>query len=912
MNFTGWHARTSHAPPPLRRNSKPSQSARSSSATHGRSRSRSTSNNHYPPPPHQTFEKPAFIQQPPSTMLNNDYNQQHSTYNYDGNAYNPLNQGINGQQVHNTQYHQQPQQHYHENGDKNSKQQQDHPKFNPEVPPSISGPSGIASSAIISSGGEPPQATSTNARQTMNTNSAVPITKLELSISAKNLKDRDVFSKSDPICVVFEAVHSTNHQEGLKYEEIGRTEQINDCLNPEWIKKIIINYMFEERQRIKFEVYDIDSDTAVLSKHDFLGSAECDLADIVAAPFSTLSLSLKTGSITIHAEEIDEGQNESMIFVIHGKDLDKKDFFGKSDPFLSFYRPIAGETKQLIHRTEVIKKSLNPEWKPFSLSVRALCQGDKERDFIIECYDYDHDGDTKHDLIGITRINVNKLASGDIRELELINKKKKEKKGHKYRNSGKLKFMVAKLEQEYTFLDFIHGGLELDFTVSIDFTASNGAITQPNSLHFCNPHSNNEYQMAIKAVLEICQSYNKTKTFNAFGFGAQVPPQYTVSHLFPLNLNSPEVYGIEGVMHAYATSLRNITFHGPTNFAPTINEAARQAAFYPPGGRKYQILLIITDGVISDMVQTKNAIVKASTLPLSIIIIGVGKANFDKMNELDSDDSVLTVNGKSAKRDIVQFVPFRKFVSANGASSTPYEQEKLQYLLAKEVLAEVPTQIVNYMKARKYVPPSAPPSSDQTTTYQQPMNQPIYPPSSAPPMEQQHLRHTLHTELNFQQPYPQQPNAPAYPYPNDSASFPHSNGPGYSNAPPYPPQSIDRRYSQSNEHNYSPRPDPSSYHHHPNQHGHSQQLPHDQAYPYQQDQNYSHPIIDPRYQPEYPHSNASNQYQQPANSPAAIYHNSNDPKHQSQNYPGYPQHPQTSGLNMDQINLGFNNHVNIQ
>ena len=52
--------------------------------------------------------------------------------------------------------------------------------------------------------------------------------------------------------------------------------------------------------------------------------------------------------------------------------------------------------------------------------------------------------------------------------------------------------------------------------------------------------------MAIRAVLEICQAYNKTKNFNAFGFGAQVPPAYTVSHLFPLNLSTPEVYGIEG------------------------------------------------------------------------------------------------------------------------------------------------------------------------------------------------------------------------------------------------------------------------------------------------------------------------------------------------------------------------------
>ena len=48
---------------------------------------------------------------------------------------------------------------------------------------------------------------------------------------------------------------------------------------------------------------------------------------------------------------------------------------------------------------------------------------------------------------------------------------------------------------------------------------------------------------------------------------------------------------------------------------------------------------MLTDGAITDMPQTKQAIIAASRLPLSIIIVGVGEANFDAMNELDSDDS---------------------------------------------------------------------------------------------------------------------------------------------------------------------------------------------------------------------------------------------------------------------------------
>lgn len=40
------------------------------------------------------------------------------------------------------------------------------------------------------------------------------------------------------------------------------------------------------------------------------------------------------------------------------------------------------------------------------------------------------------------------------------------------------------------------------------------------------------------------------------------------------------------------------------------------------------------------MDQTKEAIVAASALPMSIIIVGVGGADFAMMEELDSDDQV--------------------------------------------------------------------------------------------------------------------------------------------------------------------------------------------------------------------------------------------------------------------------------
>uniref|UniRef100_A0A8C5T177 Copine C-terminal domain-containing protein n=1 Tax=Malurus cyaneus samueli TaxID=2593467 RepID=A0A8C5T177_9PASS len=67
------------------------------------------------------------------------------------------------------------------------------------------------------------------------------------------------------------------------------------------------------------------------------------------------------------------------------------------------------------------------------------------------------------------------------------------------------------------------------------------------------------------------------------------------------------------------------------------------------------------------MADTREAIVRASYLPMSIIIVGVGNADFTDMQILDGDDGVLrSPKGEPVLRDIVQFVPFREFKNVSG------------------------------------------------------------------------------------------------------------------------------------------------------------------------------------------------------------------------------------------------------
>ena len=94
-----------------------------------------------------------------------------------------------------------------------------------------------------------------------------------------------------------------------------------------------------------------------------------------------------------------------------------------------------------------------------------------------------------------------------------------------------------------------------------------------------------------------------------------------------------------------------------------------------------------------DMQASIDAIVSASGLPLSIVIVGVGSADFSSMEELDADDAPLYSQTYRTyqTRDIVQFVPFLQYQNDPQA-------------LAREVLREIPGQVVQFFQSLRISP----------------------------------------------------------------------------------------------------------------------------------------------------------------------------------------------------------------
>ncbi|XP_019518702.1 PREDICTED: copine-6 isoform X4 [Hipposideros armiger] len=443
--------------------------------------------------------------------------------------------------------------------------------------------------------------------------------------------------------------------------------------------------------------------------------------EIVSQTKVTKPLLLKNGkaagksTITIMAEEV-SGTNDYVQLTFRAHKLDNKDLFSKSDPFMEIYKTNEDQSDQLVWRTEVVKNNLNPCWEPFRLSLHSLCSCDIHRPLKFLVYDYDSSG--KHDFIGEFTSTFQEMQEGTANpgqemQWDCINPKYRDKKKN-YRSSGTVVLAQCTVEKVHTFLDYIMGGCQISFTVAIDFTASNGDPMSSQSLHCLSSRQPNHYLQALRAVGGICQDYDSDKRFPAFGFGARIPPNFEVSHDFAINFDpenpeceaSPLPTEISGVITSYRRCLPQIQLYGPTNVAPIINRVAGPAQREQSTGQatKYSVLLVLTDGVVSDMAETRTAIVRASHLPMSIIIVGVGNADFSDMRLLDGDDGPLRCpRGVPAARDIVQFVPFRDFKDAAPSA------------LAKCVLAEVPRQVVEYYASQGISPGVPRPCTPATT-----------------------------------------------------------------------------------------------------------------------------------------------------------------------------------------------------
>lgn len=538
----------------------------------------------------------------------------------------------------------------------------------------------------------------------------LPPTALGIHVQCRNLPKKDKLSQSDPFVVLtycLEPPASRNkvppRLPSIAHEtEIGRTEVLLDSPNPEFVTPFKVDYLFEEEQLFCVRVYDEDAkNNRDLKKHDYLGGMYFKLGQLMGAKGNSLAQPLGLGKafIVLQGEQFLGDSNELLEFQLSGKGLKNMDgLFGKSDPFYVFKRINPDNaTWSTVHKSKVIMNDLNPVWNSERVSVSQLCNGDKKRRLQIHLVDWDRNG--SHDDMGMIETTVEEMLKSPVSWQ--VMREAKRKKG-KFMPAGTLTCNKAELIMTATMLEYVTGGCEISLMMAIDFTSSNGDPANPKSLHFRSPGTRNAYESAISKIGNIIQEYDSDKCFPMFGFGAKIGIDRKLC--FRMG-QKEEVCGASGLVEAYNQTFEIPGFglSGPTNFEPILKQAMKISYENAANKQCYTILVILTDGVITDFPQTVDMIYQiAESAPLSIIICGIGQANFDEMVLLDGDDGVLkNSKGQPVSRDVVQFVPLRKF-SGNVVK------------LAAETLREIPNQLTQYFLKRG-IGPSLPIPKPQFT-----------------------------------------------------------------------------------------------------------------------------------------------------------------------------------------------------
>lgn len=527
---------------------------------------------------------------------------------------------------------------------------------------------------------------------------------VELFFSCRSLANKDFMGKSDPVLRLKKFVH------GNTFVDVGRTEVVKNDLNPDFAKSFTVEFIFETRQRFKVEVVDVDNFSDLSG--DYIGSAEFELADIVGSLHNMKILRLvdakgnETGKCIVRLDKVNDEYQKKIKMKIGIKEIPKTSFFSGYNSFLKIYKLRLndqmlqkireGDTKYEnlpVNEWLLVYKTQPHKGKVISLPLieikgSKLCNNNFDIPLKVELWKYKSNG--SHKMLGFLFLTVNDLVA--------------RRYDHKFKPSKDLdpaSLVVEdfRTEEVYDFVDYLRGGLNITLVVGVDFTASNRDPSDPKSLHYLNPPNLNLYQQSILSVGEILQKYNHTQQIPSYGFGAKIGQPAVISHFFPLNMdyNNPCVTNFADLFKVYHNVCDTVQFSGPTYFAPTLKEVVDfTKRRFDQDPNNYSVFLLLTDGIVNDLQASIDQIVSGCYCPLSIIIIGIGEEDFDKMIVLDADDVPLVSSwGEQMKRDIVQFVPFKEF------KNNPL-------VLREEVLDELPAQVTGFYTMKGIKPKKAP------------------------------------------------------------------------------------------------------------------------------------------------------------------------------------------------------------
>ena len=214
--------------------------------------------------------------------------------------------------------------------------------------------------------------------------------------------------------------------------------------------------------------------------------------------------------------------------------------------------------------------------------------------------------------------------------------------------------------------------------VGIDFSKSNertGEKTYQRGLHD-SKCGETPYGKALRIMSRIVHTFDDDDIYPVYRFGCIHTQDKSVLPLMYPDREDPHFEGFDAVKKAYEHIAPQIEMSGPTTFAPMIRQAIEISK---ECGNQYMILVLLTDGDVTDMDADMKALQEASNYPLSVVAIGLGDGPFKRMRILEDN-----ISGRRFSN--FHFVNFTKIELKVGKCESP------EIMLATAMMQEIPSQ----------------------------------------------------------------------------------------------------------------------------------------------------------------------------------------------------------------------------
>eukprot|EP00033_Pygsuia_biforma_P002078 GCRY01002307.1.p1 GENE.GCRY01002307.1~~GCRY01002307.1.p1 ORF type:complete len:522 (+),score=134.22 GCRY01002307.1:110-1675(+) len=472
------------------------------------------------------------------------------------------------------------------------------------------------------------------------------------------------------------SLHQFNEEEDewVQFEtvSVGAETTVVNLKEP---KKFQFNFLFD--LKFKIEVFGFLGDTVIDE------SLNTSVFSILNCNNNVLILPIGAndiGTVRLEATKI-KAEHEVLTFLPSGRKLDKMDvgLFAKSDPYFVIHR---GDSNEEVYRSGICYNTLNPQWHLTHLPLSSLCDGDLDLPLLFHVYDWDRVGND--DLIGIFQTTVRDLTTRKESFYDIENPGKKKKKN--YKHSGEFIVQHSSITTKPSLMDFFQCNNHFDLCFACDFSELFSADGPQDSV-LCS-----YVKMLTKSAPSLLRFIDTEKGgVSAFGYShledgtneliSLSSKPTTISNYQDARLASPTVAGLLEALYETVAARKQystrwtvgegVEVGSRKGLTEVIDVAVQLAETHlqdmEQRHRKedglYTVLVVLTTKPLaaSGLEPTLKAIIKASHLPLSIVILTPEDVAYPSLKGLDEDashsDGLLRFAGLKAERDVVMLPP---------------------------------------------------------------------------------------------------------------------------------------------------------------------------------------------------------------------------------------------------------------